>query len=145
MADTNGRDLNVRQRLANAAADEYKLIRDTLLEVAKATKTVWHSCHHCGKRDQVEVPDAHAACKAIELLLNQGYGRPKETAGDSGDFVFVRKVVLPRLPPSLQRLLDAVTDGDRPELREAAAAVETELARGEEMLVSEETHRSSAL
>jgi len=139
----NGRDLNVRQRLANAAADEYNLIRDTLLEVAKATKTVWHSCRHCGKRDQVEVPDAHAACKAIELLLNQGYGRPKETAGDSGDFVFVRNVVTPTLPPSLQRLLDAVTDGDRPELRAAAAAVAGELAKEEATVLSESIRRAA--
>lgn len=142
MASMSGNgELNVRQRLAQDAADEYDLIRSTLLEAAKVMKPVWVACPECMKRSQVEVPDGHVALKATELLINQGYGRPKEAATDNGDFVFVRKIVRAGTSPShkaLRRLLDAVRDIDRPEVREAAANVEAELA---DAIVSTSTDR----
>jgi len=138
-SEANGHDPNVRKRLAQHAAEDYELIRTAIREAAQATKTVWHTCRFCNRRDQIEVQDAHAAIKAAEIYLNQGFGRPKETAGDSGDFVFVRKVVKPGLAPAtLERLLAvARARDDDAELQAALAAVEAELAN--ETVLSKES------
>jgi hypothetical protein len=85
---------SVRQRLADDADANYEMLNTTLKAAAQAVKTVWHSCRHCGKRDQVEIPDAMAAAKAAEIWLREGFGRPRETSGASGDFVLKRTLAL---------------------------------------------------
>jgi len=138
--DTGG-SLSVRERLAQLAAEEIETLLDVVRQGAKATKSVWHTCRHCNKRDQVEIPDVHAAVKAAEFALNQGFGRPKETSSESGDFVYVRELIL-HAPQeaSLRRLLELVRQHDDPALLAAAERVEQEYER--DKLVERETTRS---
>jgi hypothetical protein len=42
------------------------------------------------------VPDTHGAVKALEALVNQGYGRPQpETADGEGGITVIRRIIVP--------------------------------------------------
>jgi hypothetical protein len=45
------------------------------------------------------VPDTHGAVKALEALVNQGYGRPQPEAAESaGGLTVIRKIIMPFEP-----------------------------------------------
>jgi hypothetical protein len=88
ITETNGGNgfidpATVRPRLAEAAAEGFEEIRQTLLDAATgAVRDHWvtFECSDCGKRKRVEVPvpDVRARVAAIELLLREGLGRPPQ-------------------------------------------------------------------
>ena len=51
---------------------------------------------HCDRRTEAEIPDWTALSKAVEMMLNQGFGRPP--SGDpegSGGLILKRIIVAP--------------------------------------------------
>lgn len=71
-------------------------MRQTFRDALEAEKSTWVSCPHCRRKSEVSVPDWHARGKMIELMLTQGFGRPKQEEGEgSRGFTLVRKVVAP--------------------------------------------------
>jgi hypothetical protein len=74
--------VNVRTRLAEAAARGADAIEAALLEACTATTGRWAAfeCPDCHTKRQVEVPvpDWRARLSAIELLLREGLGRPAQ-------------------------------------------------------------------
>jgi hypothetical protein len=75
----------VRAQLARDTAEEYELLRTALLEALRARREAFATCPNCGKRHPVQVPDWTARVKAVETLLNQGFGgkpEPVETEHD---------------------------------------------------------------
>jgi hypothetical protein len=70
---------DVRGRLAEDAADEYEeKIKRTLDDALNAETTRSALCE-CGRRVSVTFNDVNARLKAVQLWLEQGYGKPKET------------------------------------------------------------------
>ena len=51
------------------------LVDAFLKGVLAAESDVWVSCKHCGKRSEVAVPNWHARTRAVEMLLEQGFGK----------------------------------------------------------------------
>jgi hypothetical protein len=54
-------------------------------DVLGATQEVWVNCKHCSKRSQVAVPSWGARTRGLELLLDQGWGRPEPAPLDEGE------------------------------------------------------------
>jgi len=76
---------NLRAQLARDIGDEYALLRDSLLEGLQAVKDIHVTCRKCTTRNKVVVPDMGARVRAVEALLNQTAGRPREEVRTSVD------------------------------------------------------------
>jgi hypothetical protein len=87
----------VRGRLARDAEALYEEKIQAFFEDAlSADRKVWAGCPNGRKRHEVDVPDWQARAKVLELLLNQGYGRPKaEDETGAEPFILTRRIVLP--------------------------------------------------
>jgi hypothetical protein len=117
-----------RQEIADFVDENIKQLVARLWELAAATKKAWGTCPRCSCRVEVEVPDTHGAVKALEALVNQGYGRPQpETADGEGGITVIRRIIVPdaseediaqeverRVAAELKRLADA-QEPPRPE------------------------------
>jgi hypothetical protein len=68
--------MTVRKRLAEAASEDYELIRAALRNGIQAKKEVWVTCRSCNTRTKKDVTDQAAANRAVEIWLDQGLGRP---------------------------------------------------------------------
>ena len=71
---------------------------ETLVDdVLASTKNAWAdiNCKHCGRggRYQVEIKDASAATRGLEILSNQAWGRPQDDKVEAEGIVFKRTVV----------------------------------------------------
>jgi hypothetical protein len=66
----------VRSRLATDLESNYSLVRDALEDAMAATKKTWGFCPKCKGKVQVDFPDHGARIRAIELWLEQGFGKP---------------------------------------------------------------------
>src|SRR5262245_35615936 len=85
-----------RQKIADFVDENINQIVERLAELTLATKKAWGTCPKCQSRVEVEVPDTQGAVKAVEALINQGYGRPQpETAEGTGGITVIRRIVLP--------------------------------------------------
>jgi hypothetical protein len=69
---------DVRAQLARDTAEEYELLRGALLDALRAEREAFVTCPNCDKRHPVVVPDWTARVKAVETLLNQGFGAKPE-------------------------------------------------------------------
>ena len=62
----------------------------------EADRKVWVTCSHCDKRTEAEIPDWTARAKTLEMMLNQGFGRPPSGDPDGGGgFILKRVIVAP--------------------------------------------------
>jgi hypothetical protein len=124
---------NVRQMLAEAAAENVEALTASLLEAAgSAARPVWLTveCSGCGAQSRVEapVPDVRARVAAIEVLLHEGFGRPPQA----------EEAPLHRAPTTVEE----VRQMPWPEMQALFAAlyvneIEAVLASGGEALVRE--------
>jgi hypothetical protein len=90
----NGRPA-VRERIAEDAARLYdEKIAAFFEDALSAEKTAWGTCDGCRKRFPVEVPDWNARAKVLELLLNQGYGRPKADEEEARKAILFKRVLV---------------------------------------------------
>jgi hypothetical protein len=86
----------IRERIAEAAEQNYQALEQFFREALKADKSVHTSCPHCRKRFPVEVPDWAARNKVVNTMLTQGFGRPAaETGAGAGGLTVIRRIVLP--------------------------------------------------
>jgi hypothetical protein len=53
--------------------------------VLAAEQETWVTCRHCSRRSAVPVPNWSARTKAVELLLEQGFGRPEVAPKDEDE------------------------------------------------------------
>lgn len=87
---------DVRARIAEAATEDYELMRATFRAALEAEKTTWIACPHCKRKSEVQVEDWNARGKMIQLMLTEGFGRVPAGADDSErGFILNRTVVNP--------------------------------------------------
>lgn len=76
--DTNGTiNLDVRDLMR---ADAVELYEEAKRRAMEATKGVRIQCVHCGKRNEVDVPDSRELRELTALAAAHGFGRPHEAA-----------------------------------------------------------------
>jgi hypothetical protein len=68
--------VSVRSRLAGDLESQYDKVVAALEDAMESTKKAWAYCPDCRKKVQVDHPDHGARIKAVELWLEQGFGRP---------------------------------------------------------------------
>jgi hypothetical protein len=95
----------IRERIAQDAESMYGDLADFFKNALAADRKVWATCSHCNRRTEVELPDWNARAKAVEMMLNQGFGRPPsgDADGAAAGFILKRIIVLPdgsHLPPT---------------------------------------------
>ena len=66
----------IRARLAGDLESQYDKVVSALEDAMESSKTAWAYCPSCRKKVQVDHPDHSARIKAVELWLEQGFGRP---------------------------------------------------------------------
>jgi hypothetical protein len=66
---------SVRSRLAEDATAQYEKVRGALEDAMDAEKQQWAFCPDCEKKVRVDYPDHSARIRAIELWLEQGFGK----------------------------------------------------------------------
>jgi hypothetical protein len=94
-SERNGRR-SIRERIAQAAEDNYEALESFFRQALNADKSVHTSCPHCGKRFRVDVPDWAARDKIVNTMLTQGFGRPAaETDAGAVVLTVIRRIVLP--------------------------------------------------
>ncbi len=86
----------VRERIAKDAENLYADLAAFFKSALEADRKVWITCSHCDKRTEAEIPDWTARAKAVEMMLNQGFGRPPSGDPDGGGgFILKRVIVAP--------------------------------------------------
>jgi len=86
----------VRERIAKDAEGMYSDLAAFFKNALEADRKVWVTCSHCDKRTEAEIPDWTARAKAVEMMLNQGFGRPPSGDPDGGGgFILKRIIVAP--------------------------------------------------
>lgn len=69
---------SVRERFREDAERVYETLFTKLLEAVESEITRWGDCPNCKHRVPVTFPDVRARTQAIQVLLDQGYGKPTE-------------------------------------------------------------------
>jgi hypothetical protein len=70
---------DVRARLAEVLDEASDTtLRELVDQVLSADKQGWATCPSCAKQVSVRIPDVVGRAKALEILANQGKGRPVE-------------------------------------------------------------------
>jgi hypothetical protein len=59
-----------------------------------ADRKVWVTCSHCERRTEAEIPDWTARSKAVEMMLNQGFGRPPSGDQDGSRGIMLKRVII---------------------------------------------------
>jgi hypothetical protein len=87
----------VRERIAKDAESMYADLAAFFKHALEADRKVWVTCSHCDRRTGAEIPDWTARAKAVEMMLNQGFGRPPsgDPDGGGGGFILKRIIVAP--------------------------------------------------
>jgi hypothetical protein len=86
----------VRERIAKDAESMYADLAAFFKHALEADRKVWVTCSHCDRRTEAEIPDWTARSKAVEMMLNQGFGRPPSGDVDGGGgFILKRVIVTP--------------------------------------------------
>lgn len=71
---------DLRDRLASKLdIRDDKELDDLLDAIFTAEKDAYVACRKCGVKTPAPVPDVVARAKALDLLLNQGKGKPAQT------------------------------------------------------------------
>jgi hypothetical protein len=61
------------------------LVGEFFQSVLTAEREVWVNCRNCKHKTQAPVPDWSARLKSLQLLLEQGWGRPEPATPDATD------------------------------------------------------------
>jgi hypothetical protein len=84
----------VRERIAQDAESMYADLAAFFKQALEADRKVWVTCSHCDRRTEAEIPDWTARAKAVEMMLNQGFGRPPSGGPDGGGVMIVNRVIV---------------------------------------------------
>ena len=96
---------DVRTRLREAGEESAGRIEAFFLDALDASKEVWSTCGKCSRRTAVVVPDWSARLKAVEALLDQGYGRVRQEDSEDAGLT----LIVERKTPSLREQLKPTT------------------------------------
>ena len=110
---------NLRQRLREDAELNYDTVFGKLMEAVNADRRIEYKCQACRVPNMVVVPDVKARTQAIQVLIEQGYGKPAQT-------VTVQEDTLGGLS-QLHRWLELMTVDERAVIK---AFVERMVAQG---------------
>lgn len=82
---------SVRERFREDAERMYDTLLKTVQDAIEAEVVRWGECQNCKHKVAVSFPDIRSRTQAIQLLLDQGYGRPPQahTGPDGGPIRFV--------------------------------------------------------
>jgi hypothetical protein len=69
---------SVRERFREDAEHHYELLFESLKGAIEAETVRWGDCPNCKHRVPVAFPDIRARTQAVQVLLDQGYGRPAQ-------------------------------------------------------------------
>jgi hypothetical protein len=73
-----------RKAIRDLADRSTELLERYFEDALRVEKMTWVDCKHCGRRSQIPTPDFAAISRTIELMLSEGYGKPRseeETGG----------------------------------------------------------------
>jgi hypothetical protein len=107
---------NVRARLRAAAEAEGDRLEQFFSEALAAEREVSITCTKCQRRTTASVADWSARLRAVELLIDQGYGKQRAVSNEQRDGVVI---VVERVWPFRDRELDTLTDDERETLSAA--------------------------
>lgn len=80
--------MSVRSKLAQAADEDYEMIRTALRDGIESKKEIWVTCRACNKKTSTTVNDQTSVNRVVDIWLNQGFGREVQDARASqGDDV----------------------------------------------------------
>jgi hypothetical protein len=117
-----------RKAIRELADRSTELLEAYFEDALTVQKMTWITCAHCGRKSQVPTPDRAAISRTIELMLSEGYGKPKSEEESAGVTLVVNRIWPPR-----PEQWDALTDEERATI-EAAQAItrrQNELERGD--------------
>jgi hypothetical protein len=72
--------VGVRAKLAQAAAEDYELIRSVLRTTLQAETVRHQKCSYCKRSNEFVSPNDNARIRAVETWLEQGFGRVAQQA-----------------------------------------------------------------
>jgi len=84
----------VRERIAKDAESLYADLAAFFKNALEADRKVWVTCSHCDRRTEAEIPDWTARAKAVEMMLNQGFGRPPSGDPDGGGGFLLKRIIV---------------------------------------------------
>jgi hypothetical protein len=84
----------VRERIAKDAESMYADLAAFFKNALEADRKVWVTCSHCDRRTEAEIPDWTARAKAVEMMLNQGFGRPPSGDPDGGGGIILKRIIV---------------------------------------------------
>jgi hypothetical protein len=84
----------VRERIAKDAESMYADLAAFFRNALEADRKVWVTCYHCDRRTEAEIPDWTARSKAVEMMLNQGFGRPPSGDPDGGGGLILNRIIV---------------------------------------------------
>jgi hypothetical protein len=93
-ADAVEKSPAVRERIARDAESMYADLAAFFKNALEADRKVWVTCSHCDRRTEAEIPDWTARAKAVEMMLNQGFGRPASGDPDGGGGIVLKRIIV---------------------------------------------------
>ncbi len=70
----------MRAKLAQAAAEDFELIRSALRTALQAETVRHQKCSYCKRSNEFVIPDNNARIRAVETWLEEGFGRVAQQA-----------------------------------------------------------------
>jgi hypothetical protein len=102
----------VRERIAKDAESMYADLAAFFKNALEADRKVWVTCSHCDRRTEAEIPDWTARAKAVEMMLNQGFGRPPSGDSDGGGGFILKRIIV--APDGAEIVTDDCAEGVPP-------------------------------
>lgn len=87
--------LNIRERLRVAGEEQGEKIEAFFSAALEAEREVWTTCEKCQRKTAVVVPDWSSRLKAVEALIDQGYGRAKAVSAEDEPVVIIVERIWP--------------------------------------------------
>jgi Xaa-Pro aminopeptidase len=96
---------SVRERLRAGAEEQGDKIEAFFSAALDAEREVWTTCEKCQRRTAVVVPDWSSRLKAVEALIDQGYGKTKAVQAEEEPTVILVERNWPEPTPQVRELL----------------------------------------
>jgi hypothetical protein len=91
-----------RKAIRDLADRSTELLERYFEDALRVEKITWLDCKHCGRRSQVPTPDRAAISRTIELMLSEGYGKPRSEEETGGiELIVQRWLPMPSLEDGL--------------------------------------------
>jgi hypothetical protein len=124
--------LRAALREGSSTAEVAELVRQMLLDGLRASKTLFHTCTKCGKKDPVTLPDLSTRISATRALVEELDGRVKSVPenDDPRAAALLQKSersLASCTDEELEMIVLATHDGESPSMKGTARRLATEL------------------